>query len=962
MLGTHLHYGYNGASSILIKPIPMKDYKDTLNLPKTDFPMKANLAQREPQILDSWKAQGLYERMREYAQGRPKFILHDGPPYANARPHLGTALNKILKDMVLKSKTLEGFDTPFIPGWDCHGLPIELNVEKKLGKAGDKVTNAEFRKACREYAGSQVTLQKGDFERLGVIADWDHPYLTMNRDYEANTVRALARIIENGHLQRGHKPVHWCIDCASALAEAEVEYQDKTSTAIDVAFMAQTPSLILSRFGLEASSISEIIVPIWTTTPWTLPANQAVAVNAKLYYVLVKVQLAGHEKYLVIAEELLSSVLERYQVTEHETLAAVEGALLEHLLLHHPFADRVVPIILAEHVTTDGGTGNVHTAPAHGQDDYLVGQVYGLDSVSPVNSKSCFVSGTPWVSDQHVFKANPIIVENLEKTGHLLHQAPIHHSYPHCWRHKTPLIFRATPQWFIGMDRSGLRAKALESIKSVEWLPDWGQLRINNMIAQRPDWCISRQRAWGAPLPFFVHHETGELHPQTPGFLEKIAKLMEAGGLEAWYELDPVELLGSDAEDYEKLLDVQDVWFDSGVSHFTVLERHAGMHPPADLYLEGSDQHRGWFQTSLLSSLAIRNETPFKAVLTHGYVVDAKGKKMSKSIGNTIAPSDVVQQMGADVLRLWVCSSDYRDDISVSTEILNRSADAYRRLRNTARFLLSNLSDFDPAVDLVAAQELLALDYWAIEAAQQLQSKIIEAYQTYQFQHIYQLIHNFCTVEMGSFYLDIIKDRQYTTRSTGLPRRSAQTAMFYILEALVRWLAPITSFTAEEIWRHMPGTRAESVFLTEWYQAWPSEVAGQRIESSYWAWFMEVRSEVNKALESKRNAGLIGSALEAEVVLYAESDLYAELSVLGDELRFALITSSARVLPEGERDSEAEPTGITGLWVSVKRLEAAKCVRCWQHRPDVGTHSDDPGLCGRCVENVVGEGENRCFA
>lgn len=940
----------------------MKDYKQTLNLPKTDFPMKANLAQREPEILKQWEGSHLYARLREASQGRAKFILNDGPPYANARPHLGTALNKILKDMVLKSKSLSGFDTPFVPGWDCHGLPIELNVEKKIGKASDKVSPAEFRQACRDYAHSQVTIQKADFERFGVMADWQHPYLTMDKDYEANTVRGLAEIIKKGHLQRGRKPVYWCIDCASALSEAEIEYQDKKSDAIDVVFTSKNAGAFLGKFLVKDAEIKEIMVPIWTTTPWTLPANYAVALNPKLNYVLLKAVLSMGTQYLVIAEALVDSVMQRYAALDYQILGTVEGAALENLLLQHPFIDRSVPIILGDHVTTESGTGNVHTAPAHGQEDYAVGLSYNLPVESPVNSRSCFDEGTLLVGGQHVLKANKIIIEALAKSGSLLHHAILQHSYPHCWRHKTPLIFRATPQWFISMDQKGLRADSLDAIKKVQWIPEWGEKRIHNMVETRPDWCISRQRTWGTPITLFIHKSTGELHPNTAELMEKIAARIEAEGLEAWFACDAAEFIGKDAEHYDKCLDVLDVWFDAGMNHYCVLEKRPELHTPADLYLEGSDQHRGWFQSALLTSMAINNHAPFKTVLTHGYVVDGKGKKMSKSIGNVVVAGDVVQKLGADVLRLWVSSSDYRDDVCFSDEILNRSVDTYRRLRNTARFLLSNLFDFDPIKHLVHAKDLVALDYWAIEYTRELQEKIKEAYDRYQFQRVYQLVHNFCSVEMGSFYLDIIKDRQYTSKTEGLARRSAQTALFHILEALVRWLAPITSFTAEEIWQHMPGARAESVFLSEWYEAWPTETSDQNLKTGFWSWFMEVRNEVNKVLETQRNIGLIGSALQAEVILYAEPELYADLNALGDELRFALITSAARVLPAGERDAEAKPTAIEGLWIGVNVIDAPKCVRCWQHRPDIGDHPEDPELCGRCVENVSGAGEHRKFA
>ncbi|HYF97994.1 MAG TPA: class I tRNA ligase family protein, partial [Coxiellaceae bacterium] len=635
---------------------------------------------------------------------------------------------------------------------------------------------------------------------------------------------------------------------------------------------------------------------------------------------------------------------------------------LENLQLQHPFVDRIVPIILGEHVTTESGTGNVHTAPAHGQDDYYVGLSYGLPIESPVNSRSCFEESTPLVGGQHVLKANQIIVDVLKEKDVLLHHQNIQHSYPHCWRHKTPVIFRATPQWFISMDQKGLRAKSLAAIKTAQWIPEWGEVRISNMVQQRPDWCISRQRAWGTPITLFMHKNTGELHPNTLMLMEKIAVRIDQEGMEAWFETTAEDWLGPDAKDYDKCTDTLDVWFDAGVNHYTVLEQRAELHAPADLYLEGSDQHRGWFQAALITSVAVKDEAPFKTVLTHGYVVDGKGKKMSKSIGNVVQAYEIVQKLGADILRLWVSASDYRDDVNFSEEILNRSVDAYRRIRNTARFLLANLFDFDPAKHLVHADQLVALDYWAIRHTQELQTKIKEAYDRYQFQQVYQLIHNFCAVELGSFYLDIIKDRQYTSKTDGVPRRSAQTAMFYILEALVRWLAPLCSFTADEIWQHMPGQRSESVFLSEWYEAWPNVVNNQHVQLGFWPWFMSIRDEVNKVLEGERNAGRIGSALQAEVILYVGDDYYQELSRLGEELRFALITSAAQVLPMGERDQEAKATTIDNLWVKINVIDAPKCVRCWQHRTDIGSFVNDPELCGRCVDNVAGPGEKRIFA
>lgn len=937
-----------------------KDYKETLNLLKTAFPMKANLANREPEVLKHWQSIDLYKKLRAKGEKcQRRFILNDGPPYANARPHLGTALNKILKDIVLKSKTLSGYDTPYMPGWDCHGLPIELNVEKKFGKVGEKLSAKEFRQACRKYAKSQVELQSTDFQRLGVIADWDNPYITMNYSYEANTVRLLAKIVANQHLQRGQKPVHWCTACGSALAEAEVEYRDKSSSAIDVGFNAKDAKAILKQFSVDNAD-TRVIVPIWTTTPWTLPANQAVALHPQLHYALVKCNLQDQPTYLVLAKDLVDSVMQRFGVDDYEVHGNLVGSELANIQLQHPFLERTVPIVLGEYVTTDAGTGNVHTAPAHGLDDYLVGEKYGLPVDNPVDSRSCFVDDTPIVAGLHVFKANEPILVALADSGHLLHSETIQHSYPHCWRHKTPLIFRATPQWFISMDHNGLRKMALDAIAKSTWIPTWGQARITAMVADRPDWCISRQRTWGIPLPFFVDKKTGELHSDTATLMEEVAQLIEKGGVDAWFDLDPVTLLGDDAKHYEKMTDTLDVWFDSGASHYASLPTGAELSAPADLYLEGSDQHRGWFQSSLLTSLAAQGVAPFQSVLTHGYVVDGKGRKMSKSIGNTILPADVVKNMGADILRLWVAASDHTVEINVSDEILKRSSDAYRRLRNTARFLLSNLSDFDVKTDIVAADDLIALDRWAIVTAMELQEKIIEAFEHYRFQAIYQLIHNFCAVEMGSFYLDIIKDRMYTSHKTGLARRSAQTALYHIIEAMVRWFAPILSFTAEEIWQHMPGEREESVFLSAWYEGFPQSIKHDKAYD--WRWLMQVRDEVNKALEVARNAGDIGSALDADVVLYADKNTHQRLSSLGDELRFVLITSDAKVLPMAEQNSAAQKTGIEGLPVNILVSPHQKCVRCWQRRVDVGQHAEHPELCLRCVDNAFGDGEERRYA
>jgi isoleucyl-tRNA synthetase len=935
----------------------MTTYKDTLNLPKTAFPMKANLAQREPEMLKQWYANDLYGQIREKREEAKKFILHDGPPYANGDIHIGHAVNKILKDIIVKSQGLNGFDAPYIPGWDCHGLPIELMVEKKIGKAGVKVDADTFRNACREYALKQVDKQRTDFKRLGVLGDWDKPYLTMDFKTEANIVRSLGKIISAGHLHKGVKPVHWCTDCGSALAEAEVEHEDKQSPAIDVRFRSVDRTDVLKSFDAE-SEVESISIVIWTTTPWTLPANQAVAVNAEYDYVLLQID----NEALILADGLYKDVMSRCEIEGFKVIGNCKGAQLEGLKFHHPFYDRIVPIILGDHVTLEAGTGAVHTAPGHGQDDYVVGQRYGLEIDNPVGDNGCFLPNTELFAGEHVFKANASVLNVLEENNALLHQESLLHSYPHCWRHKTPIIFRATPQWFISMDGNGLRGQALTAIKGVNWQPSWGEERIHGMIDNRPDWCISRQRTWGVPIAVFIDRETQEPHPDTPELIEKVAELIDEKGIDAWFDLDVATLLGEDAEQYSKVTDTLDVWFDSGVTHETVLNADERLSSPADLYLEGSDQHRGWFQSSLLTSVAINNgAAPYKNVVTHGFTVDAKGMKMSKSKGNVVAPQKVMNVLGADVLRLWVASTDYRTEMSVSDEILKRMSDAYRRFRNTARYLLSNLDGFDPVTNSVAYEDMLELDKWAIEHAARLQKEIIIAYDNFEFHLIYQLLHQFCVVEMGGFYLDIVKDRQYTTPEDSLARRSGQTAMYHLAEMLVRWLSPIMSFTADEIWKYLPGKRSESVFFENWYELDINE-SESNARQSQWNDIILIRDEVNKQLEKLREDKVIGGSLDAEVDLYCVDKVKTKLETLSDELRFALITSYARLHDLGEKTSEAIESEIPGLYIQVSASTHDKCVRCWHHREDVGSHEEHPEICGRCIENIDSDGESRRYA
>jgi len=942
----------------------MTDYKATLNLPHTEFPMRAGLAQREPEQLAQWQQQGLYQRIREHSAGRPKYILHDGPPYANGDIHIGHAVNKVLKDIIIKSRTLSGFDAPYVPGWDCHGLPIEHRVEQKVGKAGHKVSVEEFRSECRAYAAKQVDGQKEDFIRLGVFGEWNNPYLTMDFQFEADIIRALGTIVGNGHLQKGFKPVHWCLDCASALAEAEVEYQDKTSDAIDVAFAVLDTADFAARTGVKADQLN---VAIWTTTPWTLPANHAVSLHPELPYVVLSGNKEGGSYHIIVAEALADAVAERWALTDVTRSATFEGQALDGLVLEHPFGHRRVPVIVGEHVTTDAGTGAVHTAPGHGDDDFKVGQAYGLPTTSPLRDNGVFAEDEPVVGGLHVNKANQPVIDTLMENSRLLAHEKLSHSYPHCWRHKTPLIFRATAQWFVDMHQAGLLEQAQQAVETVEWLPEWGKARITGMLTDRPDWCISRQRTWGVPIALFVDVETSSPHPATPELIEAVAKLVEQKGIDAWFELDGSSFLqqqgyAEDSERYQKVTDTLDVWFDSGVTHSAVLDAREQLQVPADLYLEGSDQHRGWFQSSLLTSVAMRGTAPYKTVLTHGFTVDEQGRKMSKSLGNVIAPQEITSTLGADILRLWVSATDYRGEMTVSHAILKQMGDAYRRIRNTSRFLLSNLNGFDPATDALAEEEMLWLDRWAVDRAAELQAEITELYENFQFHQVYQRIHHFCSIDMGGFYLDIIKDRQYTTQAESRARRSCQTALYHIAEALVRWMAPILSFTAEEIWQHIPGQRDTSVFLSQWYQglfALPTEVAMNR---EYWVEVQAVKQAVNKAIEDARNAKVVRANLAADAVLYVDDNLQNLLATFADELRFVTITSTAKLAPLREAPAELASSAVAGLKVQIAASDAEKCTRCWHHREDVGSHAQHPELCGRCVENIEGEGEERFYA
>ncbi len=941
-----------------------KDYKHTISLPDTAFPMRGDLPKREPDMLKRWQDMNWYEAIREKTGSREKkFVLHDGPPYANGSIHIGHAVNKTLKDIVVKSKLLSGFDAPYVPGWDCHGLPIELAVEKKFGKVGDKMDAATFRQKCREYANEQINGQSKDFQRLGVLGNWKNPYRTMDFKFEADMLRSLAKIIERGHLARGAKPVHWCFDCGSALAEAEIEYADKVSPAVDVAYDAIDPKILAGKFGVDSGD-AIVTVPIWTTTPWTLPASLAVTLGPDLDYVLFEgAARNGKRVLLVIAEALSEAVAARYGLSEVTVLGRTKGAALELLKLQHPFYSRIVPIILGDHVTTDAGTGAVHTAPGHGQEDFAVGLKYGLEVLNPIDGKGIYLPNTEIFAGQYIWKANDTITTLLQERGVLLASEKFTHSYPHCWRHKSPVAFRATPQWFISMDQANLRADALESIKKVAWIPEWGEARIVGMIDGRPDWCISRQRTWGVPIALFIHKQTGEPHPRSVELMCEVAKLVEQKGADAWYSIDPSEFLGGEADQYDQVKDILDVWFDSGVTHECVLAARPqdGLHKPADLYLEGSDQHRGWFQSSLLTGIAMDGVAPYRQVLTHGFTVDAHGKKMSKSLGNTVEPQKVNDSLGADVLRLWIAATDYRNEMSVSDDILKRSADAYRRIRNTSRFLLGNLAGFDSEENLVPNEKMLLLDQWAVARTLVVQEEIIAAYERYDFAAVVSKLQNFCTNDLGALYLDVTKDRLYTMQVDSLGRRSAQTAMFHIAEAFVRWIAPVLSFTADEIWHTLPGKREAHVLMATWYenlQALPSNAA---LSVEDFDAVFALRDAVSKVLEPMRVNGEIGASLQAEVDVFVDEALLKKLQPISDEARFLFITSQLNLKPLSAKSEQAVAVENSPVFIYAQASKYTKCVRCWHYREDVGTHSDDPELCSRCELNVNGAGETRRF-
>ena len=927
------------------------DYKHTLNLPHTDFPMKANLPQREPQQLDYWNSIDVYQTVRKARRNCPLFFLHDGPPYANGQIHLGHAVNKVLKDLVTKSHLLDGFDSPYVPGWDCHGLPIEVNVEKKHGKAGVKVSHSEFRALCRSYAHKQVEQQKKDFKRLGILGDWDNPYMTMDYQIEADTIRALGKVIDNGYLRRGDKPVHWCFQCQSALAEAEVEYAEKTSDAIDVLFLFEDQRKVKEL--LDVSANFDIGLAIWTTTPWTIPANRGIALHPDYHYSLVRTRINDKPIGIIVAEGRVDECRQNWgKENDWEIVTTdISGRAFEKMKVRHPLYERDSLCVLADFVTLESGTGIVHSAPAYGQDDFVVGQLYQLPVDNPVQDNGVFNDDLALFGGMHINKANPQVIEQLRQHNALIHHEPWVHSYPHCWRHKTPTIQRATPQWFISMEQNNLSNKVTDAIKQINWVPSWGQERMQGMIETRPDWCISRQRSWGTPITLLLHKRTGDLHPRTSELIELIAQRVAEQGIEAWFQLKVEDLLPADeVDDYRKTNDTVDVWFDSGTTHYTVLGSRPELTYPADVYLEGSDQHRGWFQSSLISAVAMNGTAPYKTVLTHGFTVDKQGRKMSKSIGNIISPQEIINQFGADVLRLWIASTDYSGEMTLSQDILKQSADTYRRIRNTIRFLVANTSDFCLADDSVDSNELVALDAWVIENCRTTQQQIIADYQQFNYAKVVQTIYNFCASSLGSFYLDIIKDRLYTAKNDGKARRSAQTALWHTLEALCRWISPILSFTAEEIWQILPERNQQTIFSSQWYQlpkAIPSAITAEE-----WQQLQQIKDKVNKKIEEYRITNKSGSSLDLKVTIYADSTLQKLLKKIEPELHFLLICSEIELQTLSDSDQQ--------FAFELAESTNSKCTRCWQKRPEVSTIEEHPQLCQRCVDNL-GAGEERTF-
>ncbi|WP_343128282.1 isoleucine--tRNA ligase [Buchnera aphidicola (Takecallis taiwana)] len=937
----------------------MKLYKNTLNLPKTTFPMKGNLTQKEPEILKTWQKDNIYQIIRKYNKDKKKFLLHDGPPYANGNIHIGHAINKILKDIIIKSKTLSGFDAPYIPFWDCHGLPIEHKIENKIGILKNTIKTTEFRNMCYKYATKQVKKQKIDFVRLGVFSDWDNPQLTTNKILESNVLNILRKIIKKKYIYRGLKPVHWCIQCQSALADAEVEYYNQIATAIIVKFKILYHSNLKQIF-ISCHEINKINIIIWTTTPWSLPANRAIAVHPDFKYQLIHFE----HQYIIIAKALVPNIMQNMNIKKWHVIQTILGKELENIHFQHPFLNFTIPIILSRHVTIDIGTGAVHIAPDHGEDDYLISQKYNIELANVINEKGLYIENIhPELDKKHIFTSNNIIIDVIKMHNKLFHNHTIKHTYPHCWRHKTPILYRVTKQWFIKIQNTELQKNAIEIIKKVQWIPKWGYKKMYSMLKKRPDWCISRQRAWGVPIPLFTHKKTGELHPETIQIMKKIQTMIQLQGSEIWWKLDKKKLLGINYNEYKKSTDVLDVWFESGCIYNLNIYKTLANNDYINMYVEGSDQYRGWFMSSLIISTILHQSAPYQKVLTHGFAIDQSGQKMSKSTGNIITPNEIIKVFGADILRLWIASINYVHDISISKDVLNQISENYRRIRNTSRFLLGNLYDFHYQKNKVNFKNMILLDQWIIEQTQHLQHKIIILYQKYKFHKIVKEIITFCSIKLGSFYLDIIKDRQYTTHKNSLSRRSCQTAIYYIIQSLVRWITPIIPFTAHEIWENIPNiNHTNTIFIKNWFEIDNNNQSNTLITQESWNLLYKIKTEINKILENKKNLKEINTSLETTVTIYTNDSIYNILKILRKELKFMFLVSKTTILEYQAAPHNAYKSDlIPKMKLLIHKYLGTKCPRCWNFFNKINIDNHDKNICNRCNKNIYQKGEIRKF-
>ncbi|WP_343153854.1 isoleucine--tRNA ligase [Buchnera aphidicola (Mindarus keteleerifoliae)] len=942
----------------------MNDYKSTLNLPKTDFSMKGDLFKKEPLILEKWNTDDLYNHIRLSRKGKKKFFIQDGPPYANGNIHLGHALNKILKDIIIKSKIMSGFDVPFIPSWDCHGLPIEHEVEKKIGKLKKDIPKKKFRSLCRSYALQQVENQKKDFIKLGVLGDWKNSFLTMNPKSEGNIIKQLSKLIKNNHLYRGFKPVHWCFECQSSLSDAEIEHQEKKSDSAIVLFKAIDTDILKKIFKININLNNySIYLPIWTTTIWSLPSNKAIAVHPDFEYQLIQIK----NNFLILEKKLTKKTMEKIGVLNWNPITSFTGKKLEKLYFLHPFLEITTPVILSKHVTSKIGTGAIHIAPDHGPEDYDICKKYKIKISNNIDKNGIFLSGThKLLTNIHIYKSIDIIIKLLKKNNNLLHLEKIRHNYPHCWRHKSAVIFRTTPQWFIGLDKNNLRNTALKFVKDIKWIPNWGKKRMESMLLTRPDWCISRQRTWGVPIPFFIHKKTKELHPSTEFILKKISKKVSNSGIEIWWDLNLKEIVKENSDMYYKSTDILDVWFESGSMKISdIYINDTKKEEISDICLEGSDQYRGWFMSSILLSSATIKKSPFKTIFTHGFTVDQQGYKMSKSIGNTINPKKIITTLGADILRLWVASTDVSENISISHEMLKQTSDHYRKIRNTIRFCLSNLYDFNIKTDLLSSCKMILLDQWIIEKTKSTQEKIISSYKAYRIHDVFQTILYFCSIYLSSFYFDIIKDRLYTTKKNGIIRKSAQTSLYHILHAIIRWIAPILPFTADESWNYSPGKNSKYIFTKNWYDQLFNLPKNTEINNLFWKKIIAIKNEVNKILEKWKLKKIIKNSLEVSVTIYLDKKNKNILNVLNNELKFAFLTSKANIEEYHKAPLEAYCSSkIKKLKIYLKKIQGTKCLRCWHYfssENKIIEKEKMQNICNRCKDNILKQGEKRFF-